>query len=242
MTSAEFDEFRHQSVHALMELNDQCEGEFEISKWPRWDYEIESCQLVFSEEGVSKVIATIQVVGTTSETNQNWEWSWANPNLPNLATERVREVQQFGESENISQLTEEFLPDDEFLGWAMTAVAAQVIGAKGAYRCPVDGGFVYMVYLEIRRCTEDANTPAVECETHGAGTQTFLCEHLAVQPRQKWFSDAPDESNPWPDAWCLICNEHYAKQGEWNDHNSGIIKIHLLCHQCYEARRAEATG
>jgi len=31
----------------------------------------------------------------------------------------------------------------------------------------------------------------LECATHGAGYQTFVCEHLVAVPAQAWFSDTP---------------------------------------------------
>lgn len=32
----------------------------------------------------------------------------------------------------------------------MTAITAHLIGAKGAYRCPEDDGFLYVVYTDIK--------------------------------------------------------------------------------------------
>jgi hypothetical protein len=80
----------------------------------------------------------------------------------------------------------------------------------------------------------------LECATHGAGYQTFVCEHLVAVPAQAWFSDDPDESNRWPDAWCAACNIFFLEQGEWNDKNESKLKIKLLCHHCYEMLRSHA--
>lgn len=41
------------------------------------------------------------------------------------------------------------LPDYEHLGWELTAVTARILGAKGAYRCPSDNGFFYVVFSDI---------------------------------------------------------------------------------------------
>lgn len=65
---------------------------------------------------------------------------WANDSLPPNATKDVTRVREFGQIENIAELIKSELPDDEYLGWGMTAVAAKLLAAKGAYRCPDDDG------------------------------------------------------------------------------------------------------
>jgi hypothetical protein len=70
----QFSQFRHEAVHELVRLNELCEENFRISSWPRWDYDLERGKLIFSEQGVSKVSASIQVVGTTSISGGTWLW------------------------------------------------------------------------------------------------------------------------------------------------------------------------
>jgi hypothetical protein len=71
------------------------------------------------------VIASFQVVGTTSKSGGTWLWAWANKSWPYKVTEAVRHVCAFGDAENLTELTQESLPDDEYLGWGMSAVAAR---------------------------------------------------------------------------------------------------------------------
>ena len=132
-----------------MELNKRCHTEFRISTWPRWDYDLDAATLTFSANGVPRVIASIVAVGTTSRKSNTWLWAWANEHIPEAASARLLELKAFGEAEQIEALTEDSLADDEYLGWAMTAVAAHVLGAKGAYRCPGDNGFLYVVYTDL---------------------------------------------------------------------------------------------
>ena len=140
MTPEGFATFKHEAVHALMELNARCDREFSISKWPRWDYDMDLGRLVFSEEGVPKVSAAIEAVGTTSKSDNTWMWSWANDSLPARVVAEISKVRDFGLEESISLLTEAVLPDDECLGWELTGVTARILGSRGAYRCPTDGG------------------------------------------------------------------------------------------------------
>jgi hypothetical protein len=125
----------------------------------------------------------------------------------------------------------------------MTAVAARILGSKGAYRCPGDNGFIYLVYVDLsfaETARGAEQRQQVNCETHGVGYQTYVCEHLIAAPAQTWFSDDASESNQWPDAWCAACDVFFLEQGEWNDKNESNLKIKLLCNQCYEMLRLKA--
>jgi hypothetical protein len=242
MGPEQFSEFRHDAVHELMHLNRLCEEEFRIGSWQRWDYDLERATLTFSENGVPKVLASIQVIGTTSVSGGTWMWGWANESLPPNVTKAVAKVREFGQAENIAKLTEAELRDDEYLGWEMTAVAAKLLGAKGAYRCPDENGFVYVVYSSIGFAGSDGDIAAgpkqVECTDHGTGFATYACEHLVSNPTQLWFSGKNDERHKWPDAWCAACDAFFQEQGKWNEKNESKIKIKLLCHHCYERLRA----
>ncbi len=88
--------------------------------------------------------------------------------------------------------------------------------------------------------SDDFNS--IHCPTHGASRETYICEHLAENARQRWHCAYPTEDNPWPDAWCDVCNAVYLQHGKWNDSNNSKIKIKMLCSSCYEDRRAEAVA
>ena len=149
MDSTQFSKFQHEAVHELMSLNEACEKEFHIGSWSRWDYDLERQTLTFSQEGLPRVEASIQVVGTTSISGGTWLWGWANDSLPPNVISAIEKVRAFGDAEDLTELTKADLPDDEYLGWEMTAIAAKLLGAKGAYRCPDDNGFVYVIYRSI---------------------------------------------------------------------------------------------
>jgi hypothetical protein len=243
MTEEQFRKFRHEAVHALMRLNEDCENKFRISSWPRWDYDLERGTLTFSQDDVPKVVASIHLVGTSSNTSGTWLWGWGNGSLPAAATEALKAVRAFGEEEGVVQLTSARVPDDEYLGWGMTAIAAQILGSKGGYRCPGSDGFIYVVYTELRFAADepcvDSGKKQVECKIHGSGSQAFVCEHLLSNPAQEWFSEAPSQTNQWPDAWCSVCDAFFQDEGEWNANNESNLKIKLICHQCYEKFRSK---
>ncbi|MGB9199034.1 MAG: DUF6882 domain-containing protein [Terriglobales bacterium] len=243
MTTEEFSQFRHEAIHALKRLNEANEKEFRIGSWSRYDYDLDRGTLTFSQEGLAKVVASILVVGTTSQSAGNWLWSWANGNLPDTISEPVKNVRDFGTAENVAELVEPYLPDDEYVGWAMTAIAAKILDAKGAYRCPGTNGYIYMLLTDIAFAdlpSVSAKKNRISCGTHGIANETYVCEHLIRNPNQQWFSGKPNQENPWPDAWCGVCDAFFQTQGEWNEKNEKNLRIKILCHFCYEAFRARS--
>ena len=224
-----------------MDLNQKCDEEFRVGSWPRWGYDLDRAILMFTERGVPKVIASIQVAGTTSKGAGTWMWGWANDSLPPQSTATMAKVKAFGEREKIRQLIEAEAPDDEHLGWEMTAVAAQILGAKGAYCCPSGDGYVYVVYTDIRFASEkEQELRRIDCDNHGGGFAAYICKHLVANPAQKWFGNQPDDEDKWPDAWCAVCEEIFQEQGEWNEKNESKVEIKLVCHRCYEEMRGKA--
>ena len=149
MTPEEYEKFRHTAVHALMCLNEAREQQFRIGSWERWDYDLQAGTLTFSQDGRPRVLAEVQVVGSTSTKSNTWLWAWANESIPDFASASLGAVRKFGEQQEISQLTEAKLPDDEYLGWELTAITAQIIGATGAYRCAGENGFLYVVFTDV---------------------------------------------------------------------------------------------
>ena len=82
-------------------------------------------------------------------------------------------------------------------------------------------------------------TKSVECERHGQGYETFVCTHLRKGVACGYVSSTGLDrgDDPWPDAWCSVCEEVRAKEGGWNDVSEAFADIVLLCSGCYEDAR-----
>ena len=108
-----YSEWRHEAVNLLQEKNDRLKTEFRIDDWPRYDYDVDAGTLTFSDQGIVKVFAEIQIVGTTSVKAGDWLWAWANSHWP---VDRVTDSQRaraFGEEHSICELTRENVEDDD---------------------------------------------------------------------------------------------------------------------------------
>lgn len=142
-----YPDWRRDSLNELKEKAARLQGEFELGRWPRFDYDIEAGTLIFSDDGVAKVIAEIQVVGTTSIVAGDWLWAWANSHWPSHRVTDSQRVREFGEANGIYELTHESVQDEDLngLGWGLTAVAARITGALGAYRPPSERGALFLL-------------------------------------------------------------------------------------------------
>jgi hypothetical protein len=146
-------DWRHQAVHQLQERNAELAAEFRLGAWQRYHYDIDAGSMVFSDDESVKVAAEIQVVGTTSARSADWLWAWANSEWPADRVSDAVQVREFGQRNGICELTHEKVSDDDLndLGWRLTAVAARLTNALGAYRPKRDeGGGLYLLFKSIR--------------------------------------------------------------------------------------------
>lgn len=151
MTEQEYRLFADNALQNLDDLNSRLEVAFGIGHYERWDYQQESGDFVFSHQAVPKMAARVQLVGSYSSAAKTWLWSWANPTIVESAREQVSKVREFGIAEGIPRLAEAKWSGEESDCWEMAAVSAKLLEAKGAYRCPVRSGFLYAIFMDVKR-------------------------------------------------------------------------------------------
>lgn len=145
--------WRKDAMLRLHEKNVRLRSEFGIGQGLRFDYDLDAGTLIFSEQGLSKVVAEVQIAGSTSDEGGDWLWAWGNPHWP---TERVADaviVRAFGEENRIRELTRASRVDRDLdaLGWSLTAAMVEVTDAVGAYRAPGRDGID--LYLTLKTIT-----------------------------------------------------------------------------------------
>ena len=122
---------------------------YPIDECERYDWDQGTGRLVFSHDGRAKVVANIVFVGGVSTITSTWMWSWANESVSDQVKEAMWKVREFGIERGFLRLASACWSADECDGWEMTAVAAWLLGAEGAYRTPRDRGFTYMIIRQL---------------------------------------------------------------------------------------------
>jgi hypothetical protein len=148
--SEAFEALLDESQDYLTRCREALTAEFQIDRWPRWDWSQDTSQLIFSDAGLPKVIANIEFVGTISTKSDTWLWAWANDSLDLNVTQLIARVRTYGKTHGIDQLATDNWHAHEADGWEMTSIAAYLLNAKGAYRTPYDHGFLYMVITAVQ--------------------------------------------------------------------------------------------
>jgi hypothetical protein len=150
-------DWRHDAVHQLIDKQEILGRDYGLNDWPRWDYDVDAGTLIFSRDGEAKVVADIQVVGTTG--SMDWLWALRNAHWPDDVTTDMEKVWQFGLDNEIEELTTDYLKAEDLnnLGWEMTAVAVRVLDALGAYRPQPRGkpGTLFLLIKSIRYVDEN---------------------------------------------------------------------------------------
>ena len=145
-----FDELSKASYEYLQAKQTEAIEQFDLGAYERYDWDQEKMLLIWSDAGEPKVIADIQFVGSVSTKSNTWLWSWANSTILDQLSKDMAAVRDFGHSHGLEKLTNEKWPAEEVDGWEMTAIAAKILGVKGAYRSPGNDGFTFMVFTDIQ--------------------------------------------------------------------------------------------
>jgi uncharacterized protein DUF6882 len=148
-TQEQYQAFVSDAYSYLRAVQDALKRDFSLGSYERYDWDQETGSMKFSDQGIPKVIADIQFVGSVSATTSTWLWSWDNATILPSVKDRIDEVHAFGERHSLTELTTPKWTADERDGWAMTAISAKILQARGAYCCPRNG-FSFFIFTDVR--------------------------------------------------------------------------------------------
>ena len=138
-------EARAEFESRAMRLNE----EYKLGRYS-WHLDQGTGKLTFSQDGVTKVIADVQIVGSYSTYSHTWMWSWANNYVDEKMKKDIGRVKAYGESHRYKDLIAAKWECDEEYAATMTAAAGYLLKSKGAYRGPIEDGYVFMLITDIR--------------------------------------------------------------------------------------------
>jgi uncharacterized protein DUF6882 len=154
MSEKEFQDFLRQSTWFMRGQMEENRKAFQLDSYLRFDWDQWRGELVFSSGGTPKVAARIQIVGSLSTKSNAWGWAWANPGYLASVRQAALRAKEFGAEHGIIRLITPKWAAKESDAWEMTAVTAKLTEAKGAYRCPSQDGFTYMIFTDLRAVSD----------------------------------------------------------------------------------------
>jgi hypothetical protein len=116
----------------------------------RWAYNLETLTLTMSDPARPTLVADLQLVGSYSTESNTFQWEWETAGDCAPEAEAVARLRAFGEVRGIAKLTIPNFACEEDEGWAMTSLAAYLIGAESVYRAPSDHLRIFMLLANWR--------------------------------------------------------------------------------------------
>jgi hypothetical protein len=154
MSEQEFQDWCRQCYWQMRSQNDQIQKDFQLDKFPRYDWNQWRGEIVFSEAGTPKVVARIQVVGTFSPKAGSWFWAWANQGLLESVRRDVLKTRKFGEERGVTRLLQPKWAAKESDAWEMSAITAKLNDSKGTFKAASPDGFTLMTFLDVRAVSD----------------------------------------------------------------------------------------
>jgi hypothetical protein len=234
-----FEEFKNECVRHLSSLQDEFTKLYDIGSYEHWFYDHAKGAFHFQSDDGRNLYFQYIDVGSYSTKRNTWMWSWNNQTTPKHVAKGLEKVRAYGEAKNFDELTTGLLNNgDEYTGWALTAIAAKLLNAFGAYRVSQEHLHIYFIF--INELTEEQYNELkykyVECNAHGIGPVAFVCQHVLKGSKLGFHEAVESDPSIEPDddywAWCDDCEQVYLQQGEWNDVMKDTTQMKVVCDQC----------
>jgi hypothetical protein len=127
----------------------QLSEEYKLGSYS-WHLDQRTGKLTFSKDGVIKVIADAQIAGSYSTYSHTWMWAWANTSVAEGMKKDIGKVKEYGERHRYKELSTAKWECSEDYASTMIAAAGYLLKSKGAYRGPIEDGYVYILITDIR--------------------------------------------------------------------------------------------
>ena len=124
-----------EAVRLMQERNNLWQQRFAVSSCP-FDWDMGTATIRFRRDR-DEVIASICIVGTTSEHEGTFLWAWANEEIPSSARRQLELVREFGTRHDLQLLTTPEFPGGHAEALEMAAAAGRVLDADGVFIHPV---------------------------------------------------------------------------------------------------------
>ncbi|WP_020471392.1 DUF6882 domain-containing protein [Zavarzinella formosa] len=117
-----------------------------LARASNWRFDFASGQLSFDNQ----YRWHSQVLGTESFESNTWLWAWANEasNIPASLVGSAHVMRMLGEVQGFPELTEPEVSLDRIDGHTIAMIASSVCQANAYYRCPYEGGALYVLIMD----------------------------------------------------------------------------------------------
>jgi hypothetical protein len=145
-TSTPEQQFLAQALAQLQAQTASHSASWGLGSEAQWNLDMATGTLRFTFADGRVLNAPVQVIGTYNTKDGSFLWGWDHPSVPLSLRRAAQRVHDYGLAHGIERFTERSLECTQDQAWELTAAAAQLDGAAGAYRGDAKGTWVYMVF------------------------------------------------------------------------------------------------
>lgn len=121
-----------EAVEMMVARNAQWPKQFGLQATPSFRWDLDSATLVL-QGPLHEVVATVCLVGTTSDSEGGFVWSWANEAIPRQHGEALEVVHDFGREHHLALLTTARIPGGRPEATECLCIAARLQRAAGTF-------------------------------------------------------------------------------------------------------------
>lgn len=137
------------AVESMMAGNARWRREFGLEGSPPSHWDLDSATLTL-QGTLGPVVATVCLVGTTSDSDGSFVWSWANEAIPRQHGQALEPVHEFGRENQLALLTTARIPGGRPVATECLCIAGRLQRAVGTFIDQQGDVTLYFTILHLR--------------------------------------------------------------------------------------------
>ncbi|WP_370682432.1 DUF6882 domain-containing protein [Comamonas sp. GB3 AK4-5] len=147
-----------EAVEMMVARNAEWPRQFGLQGSPQYRWDLDRATLVL-EGPLHEVVATVCLVGTTSDSENSFLWSWANEAIPPLHGQALEVVHDFGREHQLALLTTARIPGGRPEATECLCIAARLQRAMGTFIDQQGDVTLYFTLLHAQLAPMDVQLP-----------------------------------------------------------------------------------
>lgn len=143
-----------EAVETMVARNAGWPQQFGLQGQPAYRWDLERALLVF-EGPLHEVVATVCLVGTTSEREGSFVWSWANEAIPPVHGQALEVVHEFGRDHHLALLTTPRIQGGRPEATECLCIAGRLQRAVGTFIDQQGDVALYFTILHLQVAVDD---------------------------------------------------------------------------------------
>lgn len=148
-----------EAVASMVARNTEWPQQYGLQAQPRYHWDLDSATLVL-QAPLHQVVATVCLVGTSSDKEGSFVWSWANPAIPVQHGQALEVVHDFGREHQLALLTTPSIQGGRPEATECLCIAGRLQRAVGTFIDQQGDVTLYFTLLHLQIVADDSLLPS----------------------------------------------------------------------------------